>query len=291
MGDGDAPSDDGVRYPPRVEPDGAYGVVVAGDDIVDAIGVVVAVNHAHNGYLELPRLADSDILVAHIQHKQRVRPTVHVLDAGQIPLQFFQFPLQMQGFLLAHLLHSALRLPLFQFLQALDGLLDRLVIRQQASQPAQVDIRHLATLGLFLDDLLGGLLGADEQHRAALGRQLADEVQGLLKQRQGLLQVDDVNFVAVAKQVIRHLGIPIAGLVAEMDASFQHLFHAEVRHGCFRSSSGLSLRAPRLPPSRQAARTPIGVRRRACVIVVAGRAAPRTRAGACAGFAIIARPL
>ena len=278
MGDGDAPSDDGVRYLPRVEPDRAYGVVVAGDDIVDAIGVVVAVNHAHNGYLELPRLADGDILVAHIQHKQGVRPTVHVLDAGQIPLQFFQFPLHVQRFLLAHLLHAASGLLLFQFLQTLDGLLDRLVIRQQAPQPAQVDIRHLATLGLLLDDLLGRLLGADEQHRAALGRQLADEVQGLLKQRQGLLQVDDVNFVAVAKQVIRHLGIPIAGLVAEMDAGFQHLFHAEVRHGCLRSSSGLSLRAPRIPPGRQAARTPICAGRRACVIVVAGPTAPRTRA-------------
>ncbi|KAI1694491.1 FAD dependent oxidoreductase domain-containing protein [Ditylenchus destructor] len=66
---------------------------------------------------------------------------------------------------------------------------------------------------------------ADHQDRAALGRQLAHELQGFLERGQRLFQVDDVDLAAGAEDVRSHLGVPVAGLVAEVDAGFQHLAH------------------------------------------------------------------
>jgi hypothetical protein len=77
------------------------------------------------------------------------------------------------------------------------------------------------------DDLAGLALGADEQDVALVGRELAHVLHRLLVHDQGLLEVDDVDLVAVPEDVRRHLGVPVAGLVAEMDPGFQHLTHGD----------------------------------------------------------------
>jgi hypothetical protein len=45
-----------------------------------------------------------------------------------------------------------------------------------------------------------------------------------------VLEVDDVNLVAGTEDEGLHLGIPIAGLVAEVHASLQHFFHGNGSH-------------------------------------------------------------
>jgi hypothetical protein len=49
-----------------------------------------------------------------------------------------------------------------------------------------------------------------------------------------LLEIDDVDLVALAKNEGRHLGVPETGLVAEMHARFQHFTHGDVRHSISR---------------------------------------------------------
>src|SRR5208282_2330042 len=98
------------------------------------------------------------------------------------------------------------------------------------AQPAVVDVEHPASLGLFLDDVLGLLLGADEQHRTAGGGEIAREVEGGAKHLHGLLKIDNVNAVAGAKDVLLHLRVPAAGLMAEMNAGLQKLLHADFSH-------------------------------------------------------------
>ena len=49
-----------------------------------------------------------------------------------------------------------------------------------------------------------------------------------MQQRHGLLEIDDVDAVALAEDVRRHLRVPAAGGVAEMNASFQELAHRNV---------------------------------------------------------------
>ena len=58
---------------------------------------------------------------------------------------------------------------------------------------------------------------------------ILDEVRGFRVERLRLLEVDDVDLVAMAEDVRGHLGVPEAGLVAKVHTGFQHFTHAD-RH-------------------------------------------------------------
>jgi len=120
--------------------------------------------------------------------------------------------------------------------------LHRAVVRQQAAEPAVVDVRHVDALGLQLHRLAGLLLGAHEEHAAAALGQVADERVRLLDQRQRLLQVDDVDAGALAEDEPAHFRVPAACLVTEVHTGLEQLAHCDRGHG--RSSDGGCGRAP-----------------------------------------------
>jgi hypothetical protein len=59
----------------------------------------------------------------------------------------------------------------------------------------------------------------------AASHDVADCLQALVQHRLGLLEVDDMDPVSDAEEVGRHLGVPSAGVVAEMNAGFEQLAH------------------------------------------------------------------
>ena len=81
-----------------------------------------------------------------------------------------------------------------------------------------IDVILGAALGRRRDRLRRLALGADEQDAAAAGRHFAQRDQRLMQQRHGLGQVDNVDVVARAIDVGRHLRVPALGAVAEMGA-------------------------------------------------------------------------
>ena len=90
-----------------------------------------------------------------------------------------------------------------------------------------VHVELAAALG-GLGDGLGGLtLGADEQHAAAAGDDVAHRLERAVEHRNGLLQVDDVGVVANPEEVPRHLRVPAPGLMAEVHAGLEKLAHGE----------------------------------------------------------------
>ena len=114
---------------------------------------------------------------------------------------------------------------LLELAQPLDRLRNRLEIGQHAAEPAVVDVILAAALGRLGDRLLRLPLGADEQHAAAAGDDLADRLQPLPQQRHALFEVDDVDAVADAEDVRRHLRVPAPRVMAEMHAGFEKLAH------------------------------------------------------------------
>ncbi len=114
-----------------------------------------------------------------------------------------------------------------QLVQALDALGERAEVGQQPAQPAVAHVRHADALGLLLDGLLALLLGADEQHPAAALGGVPEERIGLVDEDGRLLEVDDVDAAALAEDVRLHLGVPAAGLVAEVDAAGEQVLHAD----------------------------------------------------------------
>src|SRR6185436_515201 len=79
--------EDRVGHAARVEADGARGVVVARDHVVDAVERVVRVDDADDRDAERARLGDRDLVEAHVDHEEGVGRAAHVLDAAQGTLE------------------------------------------------------------------------------------------------------------------------------------------------------------------------------------------------------------
>src|SRR3712207_2689130 len=96
------------------------------------------------------------------------------------------------------------------------------------------------------DDLLRLALGADEQDRTAVGDRLLDELVGVVDVPERLLQVDDVEAVALGEDEPLHLRVPATGLVPEVDAAVEQLLHADDCHCSLSDPRAAGGRAPRL---------------------------------------------
>ncbi len=93
-----------------------------------------------------------------------------------------------------------------------------------------VDVVLPAAAGLFGDDVLRLTLGADEQHLAALGRLTLEELERLVPPFLRLLQIDDVDAVALAEDERSHLRIPASGLMAEMNTGLEQFSQRYADH-------------------------------------------------------------
>ncbi len=91
-------------------------------------------------------------------------------------------------------------------------------------------IEHFAAVGLFVDGFAGLFLGTHEKNRLAVGHDVGDEIVCAFEHAYGLLQIEDVDTVAGAENVLFHLRVPPFGLMAEVDARFQQLFHCHICH-------------------------------------------------------------
>jgi hypothetical protein len=117
-----------------------------------------------------------------------------------------------------------------ELLEPLQPLEHGLEVGQHAAEPTLVDVGHADAGRLLGDRLLGLLLGPDEEHRAAVGDGLLDELVRLVDVGQGLVQVDDVEPVALGQDEALHLRVPSTGLVPEVDARLEHFLHGDDGH-------------------------------------------------------------
>ena len=92
------------------------------------------------------------------------------------------------------------------------------------------DERHATATRVLFDDLASGALGADEHDLIFVFRQTLDRIQRVIKGGHGVLEIDDVNFVACPKNVLIHFGVPETGLVSEVRTCLQQVAHAYLRH-------------------------------------------------------------
>ena len=139
----------------------------------------------------------------------------------------------LDDFLLGKHCKRAVGFHLLQLGQTVDTGAHGAEIRQHAAEPAGVDVVLADTLSLFLDGVLRLLLGADEQDGLAVRCQLTDKVIGLFELLDRLLQVNDVDAVALRVDIRGHFRVPATGLMTEVDASFEKLLHGYDCHCVF----------------------------------------------------------
>ncbi len=162
---------------------GADGVVVAGDHEVDPVRVAVRVDQPDDGDTQALRLFHRYDLGFQVDHEHRVRHPLHVLHAAEVRSELRQVGLCGHPLTSRQQRQLALRLKAFEVVQATNALVDGLEVRQQAAQPAVVDVGHARGLGHVADRVLRLLLGAHEQDGAAAVGERAGKLLGLRQQR------------------------------------------------------------------------------------------------------------
>src|SRR6202035_1850303 len=138
----------------------------------------------------------------------------------------------------------------------------RLEVRQQAAEPAVVDVGHPGRIGDLADRVARLLLGSYEEDGAAAVGNGAGELARLVEQPLRLEEVDYVDAVPLTVDETAHLGVPAARLVAEMHAGLQQLLDSWLSHGTAPCSLG-EYRDGRCADPRVLARAGRSPRRRA----------------------------
>ena len=72
------------------------------------------------------------------------------------------------------------------------------------------------------------LLGADKKNLLAFFRDITNKAVSSPEVTNRLLQVDNVDPVTSPENIRLHLGVPATGLVTEMNAGLQQLFHSDL---------------------------------------------------------------
>ena len=230
----------GVGHDPAHQGTGADGVVVAGDHVVHDVGVTVGVDHGDQRDAELVGLGHRDVLLLRVEHEDGVGLAIEVPDAVQVPQELVQLPGVHQGFLLGHGVELAGVALALQLGHLGDPLGDGLEVGEHAAQPALVDVGHVAGQGVGLDGVGGLLLGPDEEQVPALGGHVPDELVRDPHPVERLLEIDDVDPLALPVQEALHLGVPAPGLVSEVDTCVQQLLHGDDRRHLVHSSPTVS---------------------------------------------------
>jgi len=107
-----------------------------------------------------------------------------------------------------------------QVTQIADARLDCLEVGKHAAQPAMIHIEHPTALGLFRHSFLGLFLGAYEKDSVTIGGKLFHKLVRLIETPYCLLQIDDMDAIAIHKDEGLHFGVPATGLMSEVYARF-----------------------------------------------------------------------
>src|SRR5215813_15444403 len=140
----------------------------------------------------------------------------------------FALALQLDDFFLGKQIITAIGSHLIELFESLHGFLYSDPIGQEPAQPALVDVEHPTTLRFFRDRILRLPLGTHEKHRLSSGGQVGHELRRFLEHLERLLQIDDVNPVALTEDVFLHLRIPALRLMPEVNTRFEQLLHGDV---------------------------------------------------------------
>src|SRR5918998_349652 len=211
---------DNVAYEARDQGYRPDRVVVAGDHVVPDLGVAGGVGEGDHRDLEPVGLLDEQLLALGVYDEDGPGEALHLGYPGEVAPELLVLAVQREPSLPGALLLGGLLDPARQVLEVLDARQDRLEVGQDTAYVALGDVRLSATQGLLRDRDLGLFLGADEEYLALRLGDPAHEVQGLVEERERLVQVYYVDPRPLGEDVALHLGVPALGLVPEVDPGF-----------------------------------------------------------------------
>ena len=170
------------------------------------------------------------MLFHRVENKYRFRCLLHRTETTEVALQLGEFAVKKQRLFLNHEIELADFFLALKFEHLVDAQRNGAEVREHSAEPTLVDIRHSTTICGLANWVLGLLLRSDEEHVAAVGHEVTKEVVGRLDAIQRLVEINDVNAVALTEDEAAHFGVPASGLVAEVRTCLNHLTHADESH-------------------------------------------------------------
>ncbi len=163
------------------------------------------------------------MLLANVNHEECRGKTVEVGNRAEVFLELGALTGYLEFLALRQIVESAVLGHLVDGGHLLHGLADGGEVGEHAAGPALDYVRHAYALSLCGEDLLGLLLGGhEEDFLAALGK-AAEHVGCVFEFCGSLIEVDDVDTVALHEDVRSHCRIPFSFHVAKMATCFEEL--------------------------------------------------------------------
>ena len=214
------------------ELDAADGVVVAGDDVIDRLGVGVRIDDGDDGDSETDGFLDGVLLADDVNDDDGAGLLGHIGDTRQILLELVELAAEHRSFLLVLGELAAVGLGgSLELTHALDGRADRLGVGERTAEPALGDVELADARRAVLDEFGNLLLGGDEENVLARENGVAEELGGFVEESDALGEVDDVDTVALIEDIALHLGVPALRLVTEVETSVEHILERNARKG------------------------------------------------------------
>ena len=91
-----------------------------------------------------------------------------------------------------------------------------------------IHIGHAGELSLLFYHFASSALGTNEQDLVLIGDQSHNHFQRLVKSRDGIFKIDNMDFIASTEDVLVHFRIPVAGLVTEVRTCLKQFAHTNL---------------------------------------------------------------
>ena len=147
--------------------------------------------------------------------------TVQVGDRAEVLFELLAFAFDLQFFALRQALVRVAGHHLVNVGHLADGLADGREVGQHTAGPTFGHVRHAHLSHQFLHDVLGLFLGGDEEDALVGAGQLAQCSSSLVHLGLRLIKVNDVDAVALHKDIRRHVRIPFSFQVSEVTSCIQ----------------------------------------------------------------------
>ena len=164
-------------------------------------------------------------LFAGIYDEDRAGHAGHITDSAQVFLKLFLLVHELDNFLFGQQVDLTCFFHALDVAQSVYSGLDRLEVSEHTAEPSVGYVILTAALSLCLDGLLRLLFRTYKKNRLAFHCYITNKEISLFNLLHCLLQVDDVDAVALCEDELLHLRVPSARLMTKVYASFEKLLH------------------------------------------------------------------
>src|SRR5215469_10093056 len=212
---------DGVNELLQNHTNSTNGVIVPRDRVINDLGVRVRIHNGDHWNAEASRLIHRVLLADRVDHHQGVGQLRHLDYPVQVTPELRGLAIERRQFLLSHFLVFRRFLDLFDVFQSPDALANSGEVSQRPAEPPLIHVKLTTSQCRLFYRFLRLLLTTDKQNFTAATRDFLQKFRSPPKLQDGLIQIDNVNLVALFEDERLHLRIPTLRLVSKMNTSFQ----------------------------------------------------------------------